>query len=337
MRWVHVSDDGFEEAWARGVRDIRGATYFYTLACRRYEAALFAGRMIADDSFCLVTPSGETAALVPLYLFEGPQGKPVYAYGTGAEFLRAPLFLGSEGSGLFDKALDIALARIESLARSKAVAAHRVMVEPVELLEGRHYYDFFAAYGYVPDHSVATVIDCREDPAALWAGLRKSYKPLINREKRLVTTQVVDADNYDENLCEEYRRLHGLASGRATRPRASFEEMYRLIRDGQAYLVLVHEAGIAMGAYLFLSNGHYVFYGSAATDPAVAQQRGVGHLGLWTAIEAAKRRGAFFMDFGQVLLRPGGLTPKEINIDLFKRGFGGRRVTVFRSEKRFDV
>ena len=83
--------------------------------------------------------------------------------------------------------------------------------------------------------------------------------------------------------------------------------------------------------------GLYGFYGSAATDPSSDSQSGVGHLGLWNGILFAKKQGCQFMDLGQLLMRPEGVTEKEKNIFLFKTGFGGRKVVVFRSIKNFTV
>jgi len=130
--------------------------------------------------------------------------------------------------------------------------------------------------------------------------------------------------------------MHHLAAGRITRPANTFHYMYEMIKGGNAFLVLIQNADLkTVGAYYFLIHGSYGYYGSAATDPSLDSQSGVGHLGLWSGISFAKKRGCKFLDLGQLLMRPEGVTEKEKNIFWFKTGFGGQKVVVFRAVKNF--
>ncbi len=331
---IHVNDPGFSEAWARGEK-IRGATVFYTNSFREYERLSFGKEIISDDSFAVVSESGETLALVPLYAFE-KNGQLEYCYGT-LGFLRGPLIDGLPGSEIFETVLRLIIDHIEELSVNKNILTHNVMIEAVELAEGRTRLNYLCDFGYEDISTVTPLIQCDSSDEVLRRGLRKSYKPLINRAQRNYRTVVVHKDNYDEGLCEEYRKLHALAAGRSTRNSDSFRKMYAMIKAGKAFLVLIQDsASVTVGSYYFLMHNGYAFYGSAATHPELSSQSGVGHLGLWQGILFARQLGCKWMDLGQLLMRK-DITEKEKNIHLFKSGFGGKQVTVFRGVRRFKA
>lgn len=331
---IHVHDPGFIEAWGRGEK-IQGATVFYTNSFREYERLSFGKGIISDDSFAVVSGSGETRALVPLYAFE-KNGQLEYCYGT-LGFLRGPLIDGLPGTETFETVLRLIVDHIEELSVKKGILMHNVMIEAVELAEGRNRLNYLCDFGYEDISTVTPLIQCDSSEELLRRGLRKSYKPLINRAQRNYKTIVVHKDNYDEEFCEEYRKLHALASGRPTRNIDSFRKMYAMIRTGKAFLVLIKDnASVTVGSYYFLTHNGYAFYGSAATHPGLNSQSGVGHLGLWKGILFARQSGCKWMDLGQLLTRK-DITEKEKNIHLFKSGFGGKQVTVFRGVRRFKA
>jgi len=336
MKIIDNTHPDFENLWRKGEEAMAGATIFYTTMFRRYEQKLFLGKMAFDDSFLIVSPDGEPCALVPLYAF--PEANGTFCYRYGPEYLRGPLVSCLSGSRLFGKVIDFAIDTVAVKAKAKNVCAHWVMLEPFEIIEGRQYYNYFLEYNYEDCSGVCNIIDLTPADDALWSNIRKSYRPLISREAKRCLVSIIGRDNYDFQQCEEYRRLHILAAGKETRPPETFYEMYRFIEEGKAFLILVRgQAGEALGAYYFLYHHNYAFYGSAATDPSLSSQSGVGHLGLWSGISFAKKQGCRFLDLGQLLIRPGGVTEKEKNIFLFKTGFGGRKVVVFRAAKNFTL
>lgn len=335
MKIIHANDPGFVEAWARGENGIQSATIFYTNSFREYERLSLGSQIVFDDSFAVVSAQGDVRALVPLYAFKKNDSLE-YCYST-LGYLPGPIIAGLPGSKGFDRILKPVVDYIEELSMKKNILGHKVMIDAVELVERRNYSNYFCDFGYKDASTVTTLIQCDLSEEALWGDLRKSYKPLINRAQRDYKTIVVDKDHYDEQLCEEYRKLHALASGRATRAIESFQKMYEMIKIGKAFLVLVqNNLSKTVGSYYFLMHNGYAFYGSAATHPDLGPQAGVGHWGLWKGILSARQLGCKFMDLGQLLSRE-DITDKERNIDLFKRGFGGRQVSVFRATRRFKT
>lgn len=336
MRIIRVSDPEFDFFWQQGEKKILGATVFYTRAFRQFDKLLFSESMIFDDSFAVVSEAKEVVALVPLYAFKSENGLLQYSYGE--HYLRGPIIVGVVGKKYFDKTADFVFQSIDEIAAQKCISRCLMMMEPVELLERRHYYNYYLEYGYEDVSAVDCLIECGKEEELLWSDVRKSYRPLINKAIRNYKSVIIGQNNFDFDLCEEYRKLHHSAAGRITRPANTFHRMYEMIKSGNAFLVLIQDADLkTVGAYYFLVHGPYGYYGSAATDPSLYPQSGVGHLGLWNGILFAKKQGCQFMDLGQLLIRPGGVTEKEKNIFLFKTGFGGQKVVVFRAVKNFTV
>ncbi len=334
MKIIRVSDPEFDCFWQQGEMQIPGATIYYTKIFREYEKLLFSERMIFDDSFVVVGEGKKVLALVPLYAFKNESGLLQYSY--GADYLRGPIISRGEGKKTFDKTSDFVFQSIDEIAAQKRVSRCLLMIEPVELLERRNYFNYYLEYGYEDAATVSCLIEYGKEKELLWSDVRKSYRTLINKAMRFYKSVIINQNNFDFDLCEEYRKMHHLAAGRITRPANTFFNMYEMIKSGNAFLILIQNIDSkTVGAYYFLVHGAYGFYGSAATDPALDSQSGVGHLGLWRGILFAKEQACQFMDLGQLLMRPGGVTEKEKNIFLFKTGFGGRKVVVFRAVKNF--
>ncbi len=331
LTMIHASHADFLAQWGAAGESLPGSTIFYSSAIRQYDQLLFGQRLVGDDSF-IFKQNNVVTALVPLYIFEN-QGELTYSYGQ--DHLRSPLLRSAPGTREFKNTLKAVLERIEALARQRKVKKHLVMIEPVEMLEGRCFYNYFLDYGYQDQPAVDNVIDCRMSQEKIRSSLRKSYKFLIAKEAKIHQVQCVTSANFSQDLCEEYRRLHILAAGRQTRPRETFLAMYDMIKQNKAFLILIfNQLHQAVGACYFSKNGTYGYYGSVAVDPSLPVQSGVGHLALWEGICQAKASGCAFLDLGQLLARA-DVTDKEKNIDLFKQGFGGRRVIAFRATKTY--
>ncbi len=334
MKIIRTLDPEFDFFWQQGEKQIPGATVFYTKKFRQYEKLMFCDRMIFDDSFAVVSEAKEVVALVPLYAFRNENGLVQYSYGD--DYLRGPIIFGGVKKKSFDKIVDFVFQSVDEIAAQKRISRCLMMMEPVELLERRHYFNYYLEYGYEDASTIDCLIECWKDEEFLWSDVRKSYRPLINKAIRNYKSVIIDKNNFDFDLCEEYRKMHHLAAGRITRPENTFHYMYEMIKSENAFLVLIQDAGLkTVGAYYFLVHGPYGYYGSAATDPSLDSQSGVGHLGFWSGILFAKKQGCQFMDLGQLLMFPGGVTEKEKNIFLFKTGFGGQKVIVFRAVKNF--
>ena len=111
--------------------------------------------------------------------------------------------------------------------------------------------------------------------------------------------------------------------------------MYESIKNDQGFLVIVRDANErTTAAHFFFYHGLYCLYGSSAIDDNEPSNAGIGQLGVWMGIITARNLGCHYFDMGQLRLTSNP-SKKEQNIAQFKKGFGGRTVTVFRGKKKF--
>lgn len=160
------------------------------------------------------------------------------------------------------------------------------------------------------------VADLREDEAAIWARLRKSYKNLIHRGEKQYQLRV----GTDAQLLTEYHHLHVDAVGRETRPPRTWAAMAQWLIDGHGIVVLADDANgfVRAGAYVIVYKD-WGYYASGASLAENAQ-----HLVQWAAIKALKARGTAFYELGRVARPADG--SKAQGIAHFKAGFGGGTV-----------
>ena len=101
MKTVHTWDSNFDELWEKGFHEIPGATPMYSTAARKYDHEIFSAQLKSDDSFTVLSGSGDILAIVPLYCFRDENGKLEYRYGR--EYLRAPVINVPPGAKNYKK------------------------------------------------------------------------------------------------------------------------------------------------------------------------------------------------------------------------------------------
>ena len=329
---IHAHENHFESRWSEGLQNIPGATPMYSPSLRAFDLEIFSSSLEHDDSF-VVMHSDTVVALVPLYRLKGDDGIIEYRY--GGEYVRAPLVGYSKSDKVYGKIVQFVFEYIASLAEKYSVLSHMTMIEGVELIEGRNYHNYLTELAYVDDSTICQLIDLKKSEDELWSNVRKSYRPLINRAKKNYSYEVIISSNFDEQKCEEYRILHHKVAGRQTRSLKSFQLMYESIKNDQGFLVIVrNENEKTTAAHFFFYFGLYCVYGSSAIDDHEPSNAGIGQLGVWMGIITAQNLGCHYFDMGQLRLT-NNPSKKEQNIAQFKKGFGGRTVTVFRGKKKF--
>jgi FemAB family protein len=164
-------------------------------------------------------------------------------------------------------------------------------------------------------------VDLRPELSGIRGGFRKSYKPLISSGEKL--WQVGISREADEALWEEFRLLHLVVAGRATRSMQSWDAQLQAIDTGAAFLVYLRDPGGRMvGAGLFHVSRDEGLYAVAAYDRALFDKP-LGHVVQYHAILEMKRRQLRWYRLG-ARFYPSDLpapSAKELSIADFKQGF----------------
>jgi hypothetical protein len=193
-------------------------------------------------------------------------------------------------------------------------------------------------FGFL-DASLATqVVDMRIPFQELKKNLRHGHASDITKATKILTGHIFDSSSITKEIFEEYIKLHFKASGRVTRPRSTFDKMFDFIKEGSGFLVGAQKDGIYIGFSYFYLYKNSVYYGSACNDPEYGNIP-IAHFIQWKAIEWMHNKKCVLYEIGWQHYGPtllGTPSEKEINIDRFKRGFGGDACTLFRGEKYYD-
>jgi FemAB family protein len=163
--------------------------------------------------------------------------------------------------------------------------------------------------------------DVSQPMESLWSNIRKSYRPLINRARRLWRTETLCALTSD--LVEEIRFFHIAVAGRETRSRSVWEAQAQCVNAGEGFVVMLRDDdGRPVGTGIFHCSHWTCSYGTGIYDRNLFD-RPIGHLVQMLAIEEMKRRGIGWYRIGRRSYA-GEFPPpvaKEQSIGMFKEGF----------------
>jgi hypothetical protein len=287
----------------------------------------------------MVQQDNEILAACPLVL-EASQDKgeiiPEFAYGGD------PCPLPALRNGIPErqrkKVLGVISEHIDSLARQSSVYRIRMRESPPAPSFWRSHprpLPDLLRCGYLDISGASQVIDLSAGESDLFDAMRKGHRCDLKRSRQMLEISVYDASNITEEMFDQYRELHQIAAGRVTRPLVTFEMMYGWVQSGLAALIAARHNGAIVGSALFSIYKDGAYYSSSCEHPE-ARHLPIGHATQWAAICWLKQRGIRWYEVG---IQPHGmqphglLSPKELGISLFKRGFGGITVPYWIGEK----
>ena len=329
----------FETYWVKFLTLNKHASVFYTINWMTFQRHYSGDRFIKDLSFVVVGPDGKPVAICPLYL-ENYAGILRFAYrGEFLESLRTPLiglqYQSKQGKGIENELFET----IEKLAVEYNVQKCNFLIDPLcAIYEDEHFNDL-TRFGYI-DASISTqIIDLNKSKESLWMDLRKSYKALINKADKTFEIFLMDCNNPDNEIHEQYRLLHYKAAGRVTRPLETFHTQFEMLKNDEAMLIGIKHKEHYVSLSYFIHFNKTAYYASEADDPEIETPVTYGPLCQWKAMEYYKARGFDYIEldnqqFGpQIFDHP---SKKDLSISMFKRGFGGKTFPLFRGIRYFD-
>ena len=330
MEIVHADQPAFAELWGAFTAS-NVVSWRHTRGVLQYQRA-YSGDKLKQDASFVVKDNGGAVAICPMFV-ERFRGFPEVSWGNG--WTPAPCFgqdLTEERQG---KIRQLCFEEIERLSIEHEVRKARFVIDPS--IQGG--YNYLQRHGFIDTSLSSAVLDLSRTDDDLHAGLRKSYKSIINKARRNFTFVIVDHGNPSRELVECYREMHHKAAGRVTRPQESFDAQHECITMDQGALIGIrNEDGFVAFSYFF-HGSLSCYYGSSADDPAYQGDLPLEHAIIWAAVEYYKKRGLRFFELGpqhfgpQVYEAP---SSKEMSIAFFKRGFGAELRPLFRGVKYYS-
>jgi FemAB family protein len=155
---------------------------------------------------------------------------------------------------------------------------------------------------------------------------RKRYKNLINVGERCWQVGILSSP--DVSIWEEFENLHLYVAGRKTRSEASWQEQYRQVVTGDAFLVYARDDNHRMiGGGLFNCSRDECAYSVGAYDRNLFDKP-ISHIIQFYAIKEMKKRQIHWYYIGKRFYQHTLETPtdKELSISHFKEGFASHMI-----------
>lgn len=233
---------------------------------------------------------------------------------------------------------------IDEIAKNYNIKFIKFYLDPLISVYKKSY-DFLLKNGFINTSSTDCLVDLRKDKTELWKNIRKSYKPIINGIFKDKNFEIIlmNKDNPDYELHENYRELHYKCAGRITRKKETFDLQFKILKEGFATLIGLKYKEKFIGMQYFFNYKKTVVYASGADDPEYTHKKfNIYHPLLWKAQEYFQYNGFEFLQYSQ----PCGynkvqgfddyLDEKQLNISFFKKGMGAQIETLYRGVKYYD-
>jgi hypothetical protein len=291
-----------------------------------------------------IVDNGELVAILPL-VKEALHGKPGFTeFGFAGWNVPFPALANGLGERHRDKVIKAVFAELEQLAIHHNISYSAFEIHPVHTLLDRASFSCnpLPFLGYSSTDIATHIVQLDHDKEALLRNMRKGHRSDITAGlSGGLTAEVFGAETFSDAVFDSYRRIHFNAAGRITRSDATWDLMKQWIRDRLAVLTIVQDkAGKPLAAAFSLVYKDIAYYGSACIEPAHINDRGVMHVLIWETMKHLKARGIRWYETGwqhTPTLSQEVPSAKEINIALFKRGFGGMNVPYCRGERFYSA
>ncbi|OGF24388.1 hypothetical protein A3H66_01715 [Candidatus Falkowbacteria bacterium RIFCSPLOWO2_02_FULL_45_21] len=223
---------------------------------------------------------------------------------------------------------------IDEIAEENRVAKIKFSIDVLAGVK----HNYLIKYNFLDTSILNYLIDLSGDLLkSMRRGHRSDVKDMLKNPEFNVF--FLDKKNVSVKAFLEYAELHHKCSGRITRPKITFDLQLEKIRQGVAMLSGLKYKNKSIAFCYFEYYGDQAIYGSAADDPDY-DKLPLYHVLIYSGMEYLKQRGARLIDTGQ----PSCPAPqfdyypdkKQLNIALFKRGFGGYFKQNFRGIKYFS-
>ena len=159
---------------------------------------------------------------------------------------------------------------------------------------------------------------------SIWSNIRSRYKSLINNSLKNDKFYLFDQLNVNEEIINNFQKLHNKVSGRVTRSTQTWEIIYQMIKNDEGFLSCKFKNKELISAGFFNHNSQHALYGISASSSNYNSAE--FHPVMWKAIEYAHRRGLKKFELGFTdIIHSKNLKwdNKDKGIAEFKKGFGG--------------
>jgi hypothetical protein len=200
--------------------------------------------------------------------------------------------------------------------------------------------DLLSSYGFKINKLEKIILFLKKDTKILFSNLRKSYKSIINYNKKICEIKNSYLLNFDEvqSMINDWLNLYGKKINKKINieTKSCFKKS---IFNKEIILICAYFKGEYLGGVVFNINKNKATYSlSANINNINLKSSTAGHIMIWEAISFLSLNNIDFIDFGEILNFNSNLNyNKELlkikNIEKFKLGFGGEFCEAYKLSK----
>jgi len=318
----------FFEKW-QSFLDKNPISFRYNLSFLEFKTSF--KNEIIDKSF-IVIKNHECIGICFLPIEKLNNGYSICLYN---DYTISPLFINSKVEKVIFEQIDI-------IAFKYRIKQIKFYLDP---LINHNNHNLLLKYKYIDSSSTTCLLNLEREKSTLWTSIRKHYKSMINKvlKDKKFEFIIMNKNNADYNLHEQYRELHYICAGKVTRKKISFDKQFEMLKLGYATLIALKYNDILIGMQYFHHFKEGVIYASGADNPKYIENGfNIYHPILWKAQLYFKEQGFKLFEYSQ----PCGynnvqgfndyLDDKQINISYFKRGMGADVVPLYRGIRYYE-
>lgn len=290
----------------------------------------------------MITHGSEIIAICPLTIETREfNDKRITEFSFGGSPLPFPAFKKNMEKKNKKKIEQIIFKKIDLLAGENKISRSLFYLCPLStsFLESRFpKSNVLMEYGYNDISLNSSVIDLTKGLNSIKNSFRRNHKRIIDEEHHL-KINTYDKGSITKEAFKRYQEMHYRDAGRVTRTQATFNIMYNWILKRKGVLFeLVDKNSISLGFFYVDLYKRGATSGSCCNEPG-CDKLGVQHILNWHAIKWLIENDFKYFELGP---QKYSYTPynfpsqKEINISLFKKGFGPETVPLFIGEKFYS-
>lgn len=334
IKYVDVNLRELEET----VDKLTFCPYTYSNEWHEFQKEYMKPFFVADESFLLVQDN-TLLAIVKVFVEEDVEGEKYIGWDRG--FLEAPYVNPELSVSRQEKVLKAIMNRIDEIAMQYECKRTMFKFEVLANPNWNNYsynYNWLTRFGYLDFTSASQIIDLSLEETELRQKFRKGTKSEIKRGKTL-NIVIKDYKNIKKQDIDQCKEIYEYDAGKTTRTSEMLEYYYDLVARNMGLLEFAELNGKRVAVMISVYYHQLAYYLLYAEKTDQADKTSPGYLLQYTMITELKNRGVLYYDMGeQVYGKSHYSNPslKEINISLYKRGFGGYTVPMFRGIKEYE-
>lgn len=334
MKYIKFKDT---QEWNSNIEKLAECPYTYSTLWHEFQKEYSRPYLIADESFLLLQDN-VPIAVVKVFIEEDDKGNRYIGWDRG--FLESPYIICTLPGNRYKKIQKEIMLKVDEIAIHYGCKRTMYKLDVLSNPDFKNYecnFNWLMQFGYLDYSSISRIIYLGKNENELKQDFRKGTKSEIKKGETL-NIIIKDYSNISKQDIIECREIYEYDAGKVTRTSELLEYYYLLISQNMGLLGFAELNGkkiATMISVYYHGSAYYLLY-AEKTDQA--NKTSPGYSLQFNMIKSLKNRNVLYYDMGeQVFGKTHYNDPdfKEINISLYKRGFGGYMVPIFRGIKEY--